>query len=103
MYTQTEALDKLKALLPSDTVIYNVVRHVSKSGMSRRISFFIIEDGCRIRNIDHLLVMAGFGKRRGNEEGLYIQGTGMDMAFATVYNISMELFNHGYSLNSENL
>lgn len=102
MSDQTEALNKLRELLPVNSEVYAIVRHVSQSGMSRRISFFVVEDN-EIRDLDFLMVRAGIGKRRNHQEGLYIQGCGMDMAFATVYAMASTLHNDGYSLKKVSL
>ncbi len=48
---KTETVKRLRALLRPGTTVYTILRHVSSSGMSRRISVVVIEKG-RIRNID---------------------------------------------------
>lgn len=102
MYTQTEAIEKLKSMLPVGTEVYTIVRHVSESGMSRRISAFIVEDG-KIRDIDFMLIKAGIAKRRGDKEGLFIQGCGMDMCFALVYDTARTIHNDGYALTKRDM
>lgn len=102
MYTEAEAKDQLRTLLPKGSEIYTIVRHVSSSGMSRRISAYMVEDG-KIRDLDFLLIRAGFGKRRGDKDGLFIQGCGMDMAFALVYGIATTLHDDGYSITKRSL
>lgn len=99
---KTTALAKLTELLPKGTEVYTLVRSVSKSGMSRRISFFVVEDG-KIKDIDWLLIRAGIGKRRGTDNGLYVQGVGMDMCFAMVYNISQTIHKDGYALTKRDI
>lgn len=102
MYNETEAIDKLRTLLPVGSNVYTIVRNVSASGMSRRISVFMVEDG-EIRDLDFLLVKAGIAKRRGNSEGLFIQGAGMDMCFALVYDLARTLHEDGYALTKRDM
>lgn len=102
MYTQTEAIAKLENMLPVGTEVYTIVRHVSSSGMSRRISAFIVEEG-KIRDLDFMLIKAGIAKRRGDKEGLYIQGCGMDMCFALVYGIASVVHGDGYALTKRDM
>lgn len=102
MYTEAEAKDQLRNLLPKGSKVYTIVRHVSSSGMSRRISAYVVEDG-KIRDLDFLLIRAGIGKRRGDKEGLFIQGCGMDMEFALVYDIATTLHDDRYSIAKRSL
>lgn len=100
--TQTEAIESLRAMLPVGTEIYAIVRSVSSSGMSRRISFYVVQDG-KLVDLDWKIQRAGIAKRRGDKEGLFIQGVGMDMAFATVYNLGSILHDDGYSLKKTSI
>lgn len=99
---QQEYRDGLKAMLPKGSKIYTLIRSVSSSGMSRRISAFMILDG-ELINLDWHIERAGIAKRRANKQGLYIQGTGMDMCFALTYDIANSLHGDGYSITHENM
>lgn len=99
---KTTAQNKLTELLPKGTEVYTLVRSVSKSGMSRRISFFVVNDG-KLEDIDWLLIRAGIGKRRGHDNGLYVTGTGMDMCFGMVYDIGHTIHNDGYALTKRDI
>lgn len=57
--------------------IHATVTHVARSGMSRRIKFFIVENN-EIRNITNLF------DGNINSDGLLVRGCGMDMCFATL-------------------
>lgn len=88
-----EARAELRAMLkPGDTV--NVIqRSVSQSGMSRQLSLFI-----GTRNITHLAARA-MGDKLDHKTGhaaLKVGGCGMDMHFATVYNLSRSLWPDGH-------
>lgn len=95
---QQEYRDGLKAMLPKGSRVHTLVRSVSSSGMSRRISVFAIIEGDLV-NLDWQIERAGIAKRRANKQGLYIQGCGMDMCFALVYDLAMTLHGDGYSIH----
>lgn len=83
---------ELRQLAPTGATIYCVLRDVSRSGMSRRISFYVIQDN-RPRCIDYLIEVLGTGgaKRHGNKDGLVVPGCGMDMGFHVVYSLARSL------------
>jgi hypothetical protein len=90
-----QAIDSLKnifALMPPEKrVIYTVLRSVSKSGMSRVIDFYTIEND-RPQYLSGLIKMA-LGYRMAKNGGLVVGGCGMDMGFHVVYTVSSVL--HG--------
>lgn len=67
-----------KVLKPGDTV-YTVLRHVSSSGMSRRIDCYAI----------------GIAKRHASKQGLVVPGCGMDMGYHLVYSLGCALWPKG--------
>lgn len=67
----------------SDSKIYAVVRGVSKSGMSRSLSFFMIEDG-DLRNITHVIAQALEKKLNDQKWSFRVSGCGMDMIAHTL-------------------
>ena len=95
---QSEALDKLRATFhPGDTV-YTVLRHVSRSGMSRSISV-----------LDHDNHDVSFWVSRAlgwpvdqKNYGVKVSGCGMDMGFHLVYSLSHVLFPDGFGCVGEN-
>lgn len=92
--TETEALATLRKLLPPGSRVYVAVQHVSRSGMMRRLTACVVDDGA-LFNIDHLIAQAGIA-RRHRDGGIVMNGAGMDMTFALVYNISRALYADGY-------
>ena len=101
-----EAIKELKPLIAKGRyVIYTVLRHVSSSGLSRRISCFVIiknEPYC----IDHLISKMGLYKRDLKTwDGLKVSGCGMDMGFDVVYNTSAQLYGYthegGYKIKQK--
>ena len=76
-------IDRTKFAFTSDSKIYAIVRGVSKSGMSRRLSFFMVEDS-ELINITHVIAQV-LGKKLNNKECSFrVKGCGMDMIFATL-------------------
>jgi len=84
----------LTILKPGDTV-YCILRHVSRSGMSREISFRTVD-----RDVTYLFALVG-DYRRGTRDGLKVQGAGMDMGFAVVYDVSRRLYPDGFGVKGE--
>lgn len=92
-----EAITELRELLPVGSTVYTVLRHVSKSGMSRDISLHISHDGS-IRTITHLAAVA-MGDRVREVDGvnaIRVNGCGMDMGWNLVYCLSTYLYPHGF-------
>lgn len=97
----------LEMLRHGDTV-YTVLRHVSSSGMSRRIDLYTMKD-------NRPQYLSGYasnliGWKLSNNGGIVVSGCGMDMGFHLVYTLSAILFrdnpiegrNHsGYELRHE--
>lgn len=97
---QTAAIAKLRELAPAGTTVYTVLRHVSQSGMSRRISAFVIRDGAPFE-IDWLIEASGGPKRHRQHSGLVVRGAGMDMGFHVVYELSRSIHADGYALKQQ--
>lgn len=89
----------LKLLKPGDTICC-VLRHVSSSGMSRRIDFYVTKN-------NELVYLSGYigsllGYRRGAKDGLVVSGCGMDMGFEVVYNLGRALWPGGFVCIGDN-
>jgi hypothetical protein len=82
----------LEFIQPGDT-IYTKLNHVSRSGMYRVISLYVMKDN-RPRRIDDLAcdLLEGYDYRHN---GCKASGCGMDMGFHLVYNLSYQLFPDG--------
>lgn len=91
-----EALVKLRELLPPGSTVYTVLRHVSRSGMQRRISCYTLHDygkGTEIVWLDGLIHRAcGIRIYRGWQDALVVNGCGMDMGFHIVYELGYTLW-----------
>lgn len=83
-------LDNLK---PGD-VVYTKLDHVSRSGMTRGISLYIIKDN---EPYDvSWLAAEKMGDKLHKKGGIKVGGCGMDMGFYLVYNLGRTLFPDGF-------
>ena len=90
-----EAIEELrKTLKPGDTV-YTVLRKVSRTGMSRRIDVYKLEDGepFYLTGLVAKAIDAPFPQQG---EGLKVDGCGMDMGFEVVYRMGCALWPKGF-------
>ena len=102
-----EARAELQGLLTPGQTVYCILRHVSRSGMYRRISFYILRDAGPDYKpeeryypyyLDRLILQAGIGDApRGNNDGVGVSGCGMDMGFHVVYSLSCFAFPDGFA------
>jgi hypothetical protein len=122
-----EAREQLRQWIKPGDTVYCILRHVSRSGMQRRISLQIVraecsnchavatpdeyggvscERGCQ--NLPGLRVelnpfvidywvSRATSTRLHKDSGLIIGGCGMDMGFALVYELSHALYGDGYA------
>lgn len=96
-----EAIATLRETLkPGDTVTC-VLRHVSRSGMSRLIDFYLIRDSETSRLTWSIARALDMTYDR-NREALRVGGCGMDMGFHVVYNLSRVLFKDDFQCIGEN-
>lgn len=95
------AIDSLKTLLVKGDRVYGIVRSVARSGMSRTIDFYVIKDNQPIYLTVSMSDALGIPQNKGG--ALKVAGCGMNMIFATVYDLSRCLFGDGYSLKHDSL
>lgn len=85
----------LREFIRPGSTIHHVLRHVSRSGMSRRISFYVVRDG-DMQCIDYQIIALGLGDApHGNDSGVVVGGCGMDMGFSVVHNLGYSLWPNG--------
>lgn len=96
---RAEAVAHLRELFPPGSVVPTVLRHVSASGMSRRISVLAVtqdaERGPRVCDVSYHVARA-VGFKLHKDGGLVVGGCGMDMGFHVVYSLSSVLYGAGY-------
>lgn len=84
----------LKARLPMGKEVYTVLRHVTKSGMSRSISLFIVENE-QIVDLTYFAARALDCRIDPKHGGVIRGGCGMDMGYDLVMSLSYLV--HGYA------
>lgn len=87
----------LNILKKGDTV-YTVLRHVSRSGMLRRIDLYTFQDSKKIYLTGYYAMMRG---EKPPKDGYKVGGCGMDMGFHLVHGLSYRLFGDDYALRHE--
>lgn len=96
-----EAIRDLKKLIKKGTTVYTILRHVSNSGMSRRIDLYVIKKN------QPYFITGSVGKVLGyrheyRKGGLVVGGCGMDMGYHLVHDLSRVLFKKdGYDLHHQ--
>lgn len=98
-YTKSEVTESLaelrKALRPGATV-YTSLTHCSRSGMSRRIQVRIVRGKDDVRTLTfHVARVLGLPL---SDDGLRVDGAGMDMGFHVVYCLGRALWPNGAKL-----
>jgi hypothetical protein len=92
---QKAAVRELRKIVKPGDTLHTILRHVSRSGMSRSISVVKVDKRGGIRQLDYLVAIALDRKVDDHREGIKIGGAGMDMGFALVYEISAKLYGYG--------
>lgn len=88
-----EARKELLETLKPGSKVYTVLRHVSASGMSRRIDLYTIEN-------NEPRYLSGYaakvmGMKLHKDGGIVVGGCGMDMGFHLVYELGSALWPKG--------
>lgn len=107
-YVKAEARERLAQWLKPGDTVFTMLRHVSRSGMSRRISVVkpVVRDGDTDflhldYNVARLLGWTEARNRLGGEDGIKVGGCGMDMGFHLVYELSYALFGNDWECIGE--
>lgn len=99
-----EAITRLRELLQPGDTVHTILRHVSRSGMSRSISVIIAApadykatpgDTYEPVDISYFVAVATGMSLDTRHDGVRIGGCGMDMGFALVYSLSHALWPDG--------
>lgn len=89
------ALEQLREWLKPGATVFTIVRHVSRSGMSRSISVFASVDG-QPHDITYQASRVMGESVDQKHGGIRMGGCGMDMGFALVYSLSRRLYPDGF-------
>lgn len=92
LYKEQAKAELLEWLKPGQTV-YTNVNHVSRSGMLRNISAYIVKDGS-IHCIDWYVQIVT-GRSTAKDGSIKCHGCGMDMGFDLVYSLGRALWPNG--------
>lgn len=92
---QAEAKAFLRKMLKPGAEVKVVQRHVSSSGMSRRLSLFYVDGRGRMFDITSKAA-AAMGDRLEDDWTIKVGGAGMDMHFHLVYGLSRTLYPNGH-------
>jgi hypothetical protein len=91
-----QAIERLRDLFPIGSTVSTILRHVSRSGMSRSISVLATDDDGSISDVSYLIVRAGIAKFDPRHSGVTMGGCGMDMGFALVYRLARTIYRDGF-------
>ncbi len=94
---QQEAQQQLREIFPPGSTARTILRHVSRSGMTRSIS---VVDG-QSQDVTWLVARALDEKIDQRHDGIKMGGCGMDMGFALVYNMSATLYPAGFTCTGD--
>jgi hypothetical protein len=95
-----ETVERLrKEIAPGDT-LRTILRHVSRSGMTRHISVIQIRPDGTVRDWTHSVAKV-LGNKVDDDGGMKVSGCGMDMGFDVVYSLSRALYGDGYNCLGE--
>lgn len=89
-----QCADRLRDTLEPGQTVYTILRHCSASGMSRRISLAVVNKDLEVQVIDFWAAHAMDDKIH-KDGGIVVNGCGMDMGFALVYNLGRRLWPNG--------
>ena len=95
---RSEAIDDLRKILTPGATVHTVLRHVSRSGMQRRIDCYVVEDG-DVRWISRLVAQAIGAGMKG--DAIVVGGCGMDMGFHIVNSLWYALYGEGFGCTGE--
>lgn len=96
-------LPSLKKAIAGKSKIYAQVNTVSRSGMSRTITLFIIHKN-EIINLNHTIFSKVYADKSDLREGIAkINGCGMDMLFEATYRLYHFLFDQDRKPYQDNL
>ena len=92
-----QAREKLRKLFPVGSTVFTILRHVSGSGMTRRISVLVPVDG-GILDVSGWVATALDYRRHDRDGGVIVGGCGMDMGWHLAYCLSRSLYPDGFKV-----
>lgn len=95
---QQEARERLRKYIKPGDTIYCILRHVSRSGMTRVIDLVTVREDGEILHIGYNAALALGWPYDREREGVRVSGGGMDMGFHLVYSLARALFPGGQTV-----
>ena len=92
---QAEAIERLREYVRPGTRVYTILRHVSKSGMTRVVDCKVAMPDSSIAHIGYNVAQAMGYTWDDKREGMRVGGCGMDMGSHVVYGLGVVLFGCG--------
>ena len=90
-----QAIEQLRKFLKPGDTIFTILRHTSKSGMTRDIDIYIVKDNEPVWLSGYARHVVGDGKSRDGNS-IRVGGCGMDMGYHIVHNLGYALFPDGF-------
>ncbi len=94
---QQEAQEQLREEFPPGSTASTILRHVSRSGMSRSISVV----NAKIEDVTWMVARALGERIDPKNGGIKVVGCGMDMGFHLVYGMSRTIYPNGHDCTGE--
>lgn len=96
------AAERLRAWLPPGSTVYTVLRHVSRSGMSRDIDLYCWVPSDKPEGEPVKMYLSGYvatvlGERRTYQGAIKVGRCGMDMGYHLVNGLSWNLYPNGFA------
>ena len=88
-----QTIEELRRILKPGQTVYCTLRSVSRSGMQRRISLHTVNNG-ELISLDWYAARC-MHYRQSDKGGLIVNGCGMDMGFALVYDLGATVWPEG--------
>lgn len=85
----------LSGIVEEGATVYAIIDSVARSGMSRTMRLFVIRDNEPIFITREVATVLNNPMKNGS---MRVSGGGMDMVFATVYELGQAMFDDGYAL-----
>jgi hypothetical protein len=95
-----ETTKRLRDILKPGSTVYTKLTHVARSGMTRWVELYIVEDG-EIRNITHSAASAAGMDYDNKREAIRVSGCGFNACSSLVYELGWALYPEGFTCIGE--
>jgi len=95
---EKEEITALRELLKAGDTVYTIVTHVSRSGMMRHIRCITMRNN---EPLDISYMVAKVLHWKITDDGVKVEGCGMDMGFHMIHNLGYALFPNGFQCTGQ--